>query len=160
MLNLLYNVFKKVWVEKIEGVLKMKNAFISYWRNAFNIKGRADRNEFWLAILSLSLMWTVIYLILFFIFGNLNEPGAKIGMGIVSTITIVPNFTLLARRVRDSGSAWTNACLLYVGLLVYVLPSIIIMMISVLCYIWLFILTISPSKKIEDEETSKSSEPV
>ncbi|MGX7015109.1 DUF805 domain-containing protein [Vagococcus silagei] len=111
------------------------------------MKGRTDCNEFWFAILSLSLMWTFIYLILFFIFGNLNEFGAKIGIGIISAILIVPNFTLLARRIRDCGSSWANAFLLYSGLLTFLLPSIIVMIISLLCYIWLFLLTIAPSKK-------------
>src|SRR5690606_23225894 len=72
-------------------------AVVRFFTGYFDFKSRASRTEFWYAML--------FYVLLLFVLGLLNLPD--IAVSIVLLITMVPFFSVTARRLHDTNrSGW------------------------------------------------------
>ena len=75
-------------------------ALSSYFRNAFNFKGRASRSEFWYA----SLAYFIVGITTLFILPN--DTGIHVAR-ILQLIFFIPNLSLAVRRIHDTNhSGW------------------------------------------------------
>ena len=92
-------------------------AYKRFWRNAFKMRGRARRKEYWVPVLFNTLIAIALGIIFTFVdmalgFGNdglavdqgteisLTKPS-DIANGIWSLILLIPSFTVMARRLQD-----------------------------------------------------------
>lgn len=84
-------------------------AYILFWKNYINFKGRSRRSEYWWTVLwhVIVLMGGSIVSILFLFIPIIGPIITVIGMVTVSLIyplaTLIPNFSLLTRRFHDRG---------------------------------------------------------
>lgn len=104
----------------------MLQAYKNYWKNYAKFSGVTSRAGYWWVVLANTIIYTILVVFALFwgsdllhsiISGNINNTINKfssyIFLFLVLTIiiyaisTIIPNFSLLFRRIRDTGlSAW------------------------------------------------------
>ncbi|UTH14650.1 DUF805 domain-containing protein [Macrococcus equipercicus] len=76
-------------------------AYISYWKNTFNMSGRARRKEYWWSVLFNSLITVLISCLLeaLHVKGTANYAVTMI----LAVIFLVPDFSVTVRRFHDNG---------------------------------------------------------
>ena len=93
----------------------MVEAYVKYFKNYANFKGRSTRSDYWYVVLANFL----IGLVLGFVCGLIGqeELGTKIS-SLYSLITLIPGLAIFTRRMHDinkSGWAWAWCLLPFVG---------------------------------------------
>ena len=99
----------------------MINAFVKFWKNIFNLKGRMSRADFWWAYLANILFAFVFGFVVGFIGGLLGDAGATI-TGILMLVYyvafLIASITAEIRRLHDTNrSGWfvLISCIPFVG---------------------------------------------
>ncbi|WP_265455433.1 DUF805 domain-containing protein [Enterococcus sp. HY326] len=94
----------------------MANAYKEYWRNMFNMEGRATRSQFWWPQL-VNIIVVVVYLFASELFSFRYSSFFYMGLSILMFAIWIANFSIRARRLhdRDHSNWW---------LLLYLLPRI------------------------------------
>jgi uncharacterized membrane protein YhaH (DUF805 family) len=80
----------------------MANLYLNFWTKAFNINEKAGRKEFWIALIINGLFLSVV--------ANFLPQISNI----VSLIFLIPQITLLLRRLADLGRTWKSLLLMFV----------------------------------------------
>ncbi|EPX85955.1 putative membrane protein [Rubellimicrobium thermophilum DSM 16684] len=84
----------------------MAEAFRRFWRNFANFSGRANRGEFWWAVLAVMLIGMAVSALDVALFGTGEEAPAVLS-GLWSLATLIPSLSLGARRLHDiDRSGW------------------------------------------------------
>lgn len=113
--------------------MSLKDAYIFFWKHAFQFKGKISRRNFWITVLANAIAFTIIALLVAF-FSTLVGSEISPAWGALLTIyalgTGAASVTLQLRRIRDTGlSPWLMLILFvpYIGsiitLVFYMLPS-------------------------------------
>ena len=87
----------------------MKENFFNILKNHyFDLEGRARRKEFWMYLLWYWLAYIVFYILAFALTAVTEKPiMLMIVLGIFLLGTLLPNFSLIVRRLHDIGkSGW------------------------------------------------------
>jgi len=84
--------------------------YIRMWQNYINFSGRANRKEYWYAIL-LQLLIVIILQVAAALAQNLNVPLLQLLISVIilifSLASLCPTFAIAFRRLHDTGrSAW------------------------------------------------------
>src|SRR6516225_10119957 len=84
--------------------------YIRMWQNYTNFGGRANRKEYWYAIL-IQLLIVIIIQAAAALTQNLNVPLLQLLVSVISLIfvlaSLLPTFAIAFRRLHDTGrSAW------------------------------------------------------
>lgn len=113
--------------------LSLQDAYIFFWKHAFQFKGRISRRNFWITVLANAIAFTIIILLVAFfsaLVGSEISPAWGVLLTIYALGTGAASVTLQLRRIRDAGlSPWLMLILFvpYIGsfitLVIYMLPS-------------------------------------
>lgn len=79
----------------------MIDAYKLYWKNALDFKGRARRAEYWWPILVNIIIAAIFGILIGFL--GVPEKTFNILISILAIIFIVPNSSVLVRRIHDVG---------------------------------------------------------
>ena len=72
-------------------------AYLDYWRNYLNFWGRATRQQYWVPMI---INWVIALILLG---QGEHNPTLKYVAAIICLSLIFPTFTVIVRRVRDTG---------------------------------------------------------
>ena len=82
--------------------LSMRNYFTNY----FNFKDRSTRAEFWYPLFILNFISFILYYIEFY-FDLFNEEPVYVLMSFFNALTLIPYYSVFARRLHDvNRSGW------------------------------------------------------
>lgn len=96
-------------------------AFLAFWQNFANFKGRSTRGEYWWSTLFMTLIFMGLMLIgtIGFVVIGLQSPElfthhwsfvellpVFISLGLVVILLFIPNYAIAVRRFRDAGVHW------------------------------------------------------
>lgn len=110
---------------EIERHYGLKGWFKKALKNYARFKGRARRKEYWMFVVSITLISIISYFIDLFLLHQLGFPTYGAVTALMLSTTVVPLLAVGARRLHDIGrSGWWQ--------LLWVLPSIITLVISVI----------------------------
>lgn len=86
------------------------NTYITFWKRAFDFKGRTSRKDFWITY---GINIIVSFLISFLLVGAFNYGsdallyGVEIFASLFSIVILVPSLSILIRRLHDTNrSGW------------------------------------------------------
>jgi uncharacterized membrane protein YhaH (DUF805 family) len=100
----------------------MENCFIRPWKNAFKLKGRANRAEYWTLIATTLGGAMAIFALMVF----LEQWWLLVPYGIWLFICFVPGFTAAIRRLHDINvSAWWMVAPSLIGVIAAILTPVI-----------------------------------
>ena len=137
----------------------LREAYISYWKNAFCWRGRSTRAELWWPGLVNGVLFIIMFLLM-----NQNSLLLFIFMGIFQIITFFPGLAVFVRRAHDIGkSAWFALSITYgtsiLGQLFgklaekihdstfYIFTGILMIFLGLLAVFWSFIIAFKPGQK-------------
>ncbi|WP_125706784.1 DUF805 domain-containing protein [Lacticaseibacillus porcinae] len=115
-------------------------AFLAFWQNYANFKGRSTRSEYWWSTLFLTIVLTAVFLLSFvwLLFAALRSPEtftAKFSfydlwplliVAIMVLSMAIPSFAIAVRRFRDAGVHWGVFLTFQItGIVVSVIPQIL-----------------------------------
>lgn len=79
------------------------NAYIKFWKNTFNYKGRTNIKNFWIPQ-GFNIGLLILFMLLVMIGKNIIILTiAKVMIGFI-IISLIPEISLMVRRYRDSGT--------------------------------------------------------
>jgi uncharacterized membrane protein YhaH (DUF805 family) len=80
----------------------MINLYLNFWKKFLNVTDKANRGEYWMALLINNVLLVGIL-------------GPQLGLvEILGLVLFIPNITLLARRMVDLGRTWKSILLFLV----------------------------------------------
>jgi uncharacterized membrane protein YhaH (DUF805 family) len=99
------------------GVNMMFKEYLKAWKNSFNFKGRASRNEYWGSVLTFIIILNIIVLF----------PVSILIKGALYLVLLIPFISLTLRRFHDVGiSGWWALvcyilCIILIGYIVIII---------------------------------------
>lgn len=166
----------------------MLKAYKKYWKKAFQIQGYSNRPDYWWVFLVNAIIFAILRIASMFASlpamakivkesGNLSQSqivakshdllghpsGAVITISviifIVGLLILVPNVSLIARRLRDAGMPWWIAILFGISALYSLLANVMsfkalvpLGLIFSLITLVTYVLCLFPSKYRDDED--------
>ena len=94
----------------------MKEAYLSFWKNYINFRGKSTRSEYWVPTL-VHMFLLLLAMVLMFTTKNAEAPFAILMMVIVILFAIasfVPSIAVTARRLHDVGRSAKMLIVYYV----------------------------------------------
>ncbi|MCY1567351.1 DUF805 domain-containing protein [Staphylococcus pettenkoferi] len=91
----------------------MHQSYIRFWRHAFDYKGRASRQDFWVPTLIHFVLYILLSAILSLILGDLSRTGVIV-LSVFKWVLFIPQLTLMARRYHDVDKSLTFPLILFI----------------------------------------------
>lgn len=99
-----------------DGFFGMKEAYLSFWKNYINFRGKSTRSEYWVPTL-VHIFLLLLAMVLMFTTKNAEAPFAILMMVIVILFAIasfVPSIAVTVRRLHDVGRSGKMLIIYYV----------------------------------------------
>ena len=142
----------------------MLKAYKEFWKRYIDIQGKSDRLEFWTPVLIhiIGLFIIAVIGIFSFIAGSFIIGvilSALVGMFVIAIL--VPMFAVTLRRFYDAGRKRISAVILIVTSILVDIGfdisqingiAITLNIISVICTLILIVITLLPSRHVDDEQ--------
>lgn len=96
----------------------MIKAYIKYWTNIFNFKGRSTRSDYWYVVLANFIIGIIFGIIAGFV------PTLEILSTIYSVVSFIPGLALIVRRYHDINKSGWNYLWVFVPLAGFIIVII------------------------------------
>ena len=91
----------------------MHQSYIRFWRHAFDYKGRASRQDFWVPTLIHFVLYILLSAILSLLLGDLSRTGVIV-LSVFKWVLFIPQLTLMARRYHDVDKSLAFPLILFI----------------------------------------------
>lgn len=141
----------------------MKEAYLSFWKNYINFRGKSTRSEYWVPTL-VHIFLLLLAMVLMFTTKNAEAPFAILMMVIVILFAIasfVPSIAVTVRRLHDVGRSGKMLIIYYV--LSFIagafenmdsFVAILFNAIFIIVALYVLVLTLLPSRHVSPNDYS------